>query len=92
MTPQEAIDVIKIAISEVEWDYPMSYAAAFETAVEALEKQIEKKPNKSDSGFFYLCPNCERFVHRHENSHGNIDIPYCKMCGQALNWSGENNA
>ena len=40
MTPQEAIDTIKIAIAEVEWDYPMDYAVAFEEAIKALEKQI----------------------------------------------------
>ena len=42
MTPQEAIDTIKIAIAEVEWDYPMDYAVAFEEAIKALEKQIPK--------------------------------------------------
>ena len=36
MKPQEAIGIMKIAISEVEWEYPMDYAAAFETAIEAL--------------------------------------------------------
>lgn len=39
MTPQEAIQTIKIAIAEIEWDYPMDYAIAFEEAIEALEKQ-----------------------------------------------------
>ena len=39
MTPQEAIETIKIAIAEVEWNYPMDYAVAFEMAIEALEKQ-----------------------------------------------------
>lgn len=36
MTKQEAIETIKIAISHVEWEYPMNYAAAFDMAVEAL--------------------------------------------------------
>ena len=40
MTPEEAIKTIQVAIAEVEWDYPMNYAEAFETAIEALEKQI----------------------------------------------------
>ena len=40
MTPHEAIETIKIAVAEVEWNYPMDYAVAFEMAVEALEKQI----------------------------------------------------
>lgn len=39
MTNQEAIDIIKNAIAQVEWDYPMDYAAAFDMAIEALEKQ-----------------------------------------------------
>lgn len=38
MTNQEAIDTIKTAIGQVEWDYPMDYAAAFDMAVEALAK------------------------------------------------------
>ena len=38
MTTKEAIDTIKLAIAEVEWEYPMSYAVAFEKAIEALER------------------------------------------------------
>jgi len=38
MTNQEAIDTIKTAIAEVEWEYPMDYAAAFDMAIEALAK------------------------------------------------------
>ena len=38
MTNQEAIDTIKTAIAQVEWVYPMDYAAAFDMAVEALAK------------------------------------------------------
>ena len=40
MTPQEAIDLINIAIAEVEWSYTIDYAIAFQVAIEALEKQI----------------------------------------------------
>ena len=43
MTPQEAIETIKVAIAEVEWNSPMDYAVAFEKAIEALEKLIPKK-------------------------------------------------
>jgi hypothetical protein len=42
MTNKEAIDIIKTTIAQVEWDYPMDYAAAFDKAVEALEL-IEQK-------------------------------------------------
>ena len=38
MTNQEAIENIRIALAEVEWEYPMEYAVAFEMAIKALEK------------------------------------------------------
>ena len=45
-------------------------------------------PQKSDSGMYYVCPNpnCNKFVQRNEQSHGKIDIPYCKWCGQKFDW------
>ena len=39
MTVKEAIETIKTAISEVEWEYPLDYAAAFDMAIDALKKQ-----------------------------------------------------
>ena len=36
---QDAIRIIKTAIAEVEWEYPMDYAAAFDKAIEALEQE-----------------------------------------------------
>jgi len=39
MTDKEAIEIIKVAIAEVEWEYPMEYAAAFDRAIEALERE-----------------------------------------------------
>ena len=39
MTNQEAIDIIKTAIAQVEWDYPMDYAAAFDVAIKALDQE-----------------------------------------------------
>ena len=44
MTPKEAIKILEIAKAEVEWNYPLDYAIAIATAIEALEKQIPKKP------------------------------------------------
>ena len=41
MTHKEAIETIKTAIADVEWNYPLEYAEAFEKAIEALEKQRE---------------------------------------------------
>lgn len=45
MTTAEAINIIELAVAEVEWEYPISYAAAFEMAIEALrEKQDRDNP------------------------------------------------
>lgn len=38
MKSKEAIETIKIALAEVEWNYPMDYTVAFEMAIEALQK------------------------------------------------------
>lgn len=46
-------------------------------AILALEKQIPKKPIKIYS--HYLCPNCRSIK--------TSCAPFCRMCGQALDWS-----
>ncbi len=61
-------------------------AEACAMGIEALEKQTPKKPINSDSEMFCLCPSCNHFINKNEASHGNIDIPFCKWCGQALDW------
>jgi hypothetical protein len=47
--------------------------------IEALEKQIPKKVNKILNKV--VCPTCKTFAEL---------SPYCRYCGQALDWS-ENN-
>lgn len=54
--------------------------------MEALKKQMPTRPKKSSTGAD-LCPCCDRFLERREKKHGNLDIPYCKWCGQAIDWS-----
>ena len=59
-------------------------------AIKALEKQIPRKPVEQGDGINCNCPACGRYV-------GYIDamaweIPkYCDECGQALDWSGEDD-
>ena len=48
MTNKEAIETIEIAMSEVEWDYPMDYTVAFEMAMDALEKMKELEKGLED--------------------------------------------
>lgn len=81
MTYEKAIKTIQIAIAEVEWNYPMDYVIAFDKAIEAMEKQIPKKPNKLN------CPHC---------SFNGIDnswwvFSFCPECGQAVDWSEEDD-
>lgn len=87
MTPEEAIKTIQVAVAEVEWDYPLDYAIAFETAINALEKQIPKKPIPTEEQNIryvmnYTCPSCgKHFI-------GTGIANYCYHCGQALDWRG----
>lgn len=41
MSIDEVIKTIETARAEVEWEYPMDYAAAFDVAIRALKKQKE---------------------------------------------------
>ena len=81
MTPREAIKTIKVAISEVEWDYPMDYTVAFEEAIKALEKQMH---NCGD------CRHGDRFdsyclIYCYEHNAIMGDDNCCR------NWSGEDD-
>ena len=100
MTPKEAIETIKMAIAEVEWNYHINYAAAFETAIEALEKQTPKKPvitthhyrqeGTEELGVYRLshCPSCwENESIGYFRSLIDKGTAFCRHCGQALDWS-----
>ena len=92
MTAEEAIKTIQVAIAEVEWEYPLDYSVAFETAIEALDKQIPKKPINEEC--YYICPCCrddlgvsddDIFIYE-------LSMPkYCSNCGCVLDWSEVKN-
>lgn len=88
MTPQEAIEIIKDpnrhyrAKADGAYEYT-EFVEALETAKQALEKQIPKKPLKAHGGA-YRCPNCQM---KHFNPDW-IGTKYCD-CGQALDWSDD---
>ncbi len=55
----------------------------------AIEKQIPKKPLGSlltEYKFSWVCPNCKT-RHVNEWCGTNLKLPYCSICGQALDWS-----
>lgn len=88
MTPQEAIEIIKDpnrhyrAKADGAYEYT-EFVEALETAKQALEKQIPKKPLKEYGGA-YRCPNCQM---KHFNPEW-VGTKYCD-CGQALDWGDE---
>ena len=66
-------------------------AGHLDTAIEALEKQLPKKPTYEGDGYApdgtfiwdeWLCPNCGS---RYEVDYD--DYSYCPNCGQRLDWS-----
>lgn len=86
---REAIKYFKKMLFDMEgmkFKYIPKY---YETAIEALEKQLPKKVEYErgyiNNGFtkyrMAKCPNCDRW-------HSSRDeIIYCSKCGQRLDWS-----
>ena len=70
---------------------------AIQIAIHALEKQIPKKPRKTDSYrgvlkrvYAYVCPTChnvclEKYMNERQNT------TFCWDCGQHLDWSDDND-
>ena len=85
MTPQEAIERLRKIPVRPKPDNTLDMLAII-MAVKALEKQIPKKPIKSDRQeirytLTYDCPTCGR------QFTGTGFADYCYHCGQALDWS-----
>ena len=98
MNEREAIKYWEVFLKEIEFLKQRKPSIGWEEqeeatklAIEALEKQIPKKPtekNEIEDGVFYrldfLCPACKNAT---------IGQPYkpnyCKHCGQKLDWTVE---
>jgi len=77
MIPQK--DRIEAAIRHIQTSADIA-PWAMELAVDALEKQIPKKP-KMPFDAYWTCPMCYvRVEHTFKN---------CKKCGQAIDWGDE---
>lgn len=90
MTYEEAIKVLRVILDP--YDYPFCEKSkcyqydleAINKAIEALEKQIPKKPYDT-----VHCPLCKIEVELQP-----IDteqVTYCLHCGQAIDWSDIND-
>ncbi len=70
-------------------EYGVNQSGYYEigTAIKALEKQIPKK-FEIWNGQCY-CPNCNKLFGNYSQLKTLIhwEMPYCKFCGQALDWS-----
>lgn len=61
---------------------PQKRAETLDMAIQALEKQMPKKPDFTEDKEFALCPCC--------NGKGLLDKQkYCDNCGQKLDWGDE---
>ena len=78
MSPEEALDILYKGIAP----NPTANNECIELCKKALEKQIPKKPIKITikARSEIVCPNCRILVGSN---------PYCKYCGQALDWENE---
>ena len=91
MTNKEAIKCIEKHNERHSKSEPFAVyiTEALAMGVEALEKQIPKKPKPDKECLLgRVCPRCGCYL-------GNVQfVPnnylYCQRCGQALDWSEEN--
>ena len=91
MNEQEAIKYLELAFDNSDGeDLSDLYKDMCRKSIEALEKQIPKKPIQPFGTHSYKCPVCYLFV-AHEVS-DNCDLEnemaeWCPYCGQKLDWS-----
>lgn len=85
MTEQEAIMIIEnerpSCGKKIEFTEEEKYET-YSMAIQALEKQIPKKPDFTEDKEFALCPCCNGKSLRDKQK-------YCENCGQKLDWSEE---
>ena len=102
MTESEAIKEVRFNMSTIGLSDKATkrVVEARNMAIQALEKQIPKKPNKTiDSSWgtqkeAHTCPVCDYYlteVHfiASQKIESNKKITYCETCGQAIDWSDE---
>ena len=96
MTESEAIKILQRDLQiQLENKALPDGIEAIQIAIQALEKQIPKKPRKTDSYrgvlkrvYAYICPTCgnvclEKYMNERQNT------MFCWDCGQKLDWSDE---
>ena len=97
MKVQEVIQNLEYLISDDCTGTQSDYVEEIELAIKVLERQIPKKPRKTDSYrgvlkrvYAYVCPTCgnvclEKYMNERQNT------MFCWNCGQKLDWGNEND-
>lgn len=85
MTVEEAINEMKSLLISADDDF-FRKSEAIEIAIDALEKQIPKKPIKLTDWGNNRCPCCGT-LYGENGVMENYD--YCTDCGQKIDWSDE---
>lgn len=88
MTESEAIEAIQFDLKIGGEIHSQVLCNAVDVAIQALEKQIPKKPIKSEEQVVryvntYYCPVCRLGIT------GTNIAKWCYHCGQRLDWSDE---
>lgn len=81
---QKAMEAAISALKEIQ---QYQEIGTVEECREAVGKQKPKKPRilvsrGGKGGKYCICPRCEAVTGKH--------IPFCRLCGQAIDWSNEN--
>ena len=90
MTENEAIELIENDLKLHSKDLSSKYKNGLRMAINALEKQIPKRPDIEGDGYAdghlvydtWICPNCGKY---YEIDYDNYD--YCPNCGQHIDRS-----
>ena len=86
MTENEAIKLIENDLKLHSKDLSSKYKNGLRMAIQALEKQIPKKPHKNFEKFSGVWCSCGKYLGKGYF----VDKPsYCTDCGQKSNWESD---
>lgn len=86
MIESEAIELIEKDLKLHSKDLSSKYKNGLRMAINALKKQIPKKPHKNFEKFSGVWCSCGKYLGKGYF----VDKPsYCTDCGQKLDWSDE---
>lgn len=92
MTESEAIEELKYDCKELgkaipcDTSWGSSFENAYRIAIQAIEKQIPKKPQKTFEKLIGVWCSCGKYFVKGYF----VDNPnYCPNCGQKLDWNDE---